>query len=100
MFTVEIAVHYQHGGLIARHVTDNDRDLREPCLLRGAHTSVPGDHFVVAGDRFMRTDKHRLLNTIVMDAYRQFIHFRVIQHLVRVPLKGMDLVDLNICYFH
>ena len=70
-------------------------DRYQPGPLRRVNPPMPGNYLVFSRYALQGPHKHRRQDAIFPDALGQAVHLLVVQHLVGMPLKGVEPVNRN-----
>ena len=90
MLAMQIAVDERNRCLILCHIHLDHRNGIEPCQLRRVRAPVAGYDLVTVTDPPNDQRRHY---AVLPDALRQSVHLFIIDHLVRVPFKRLQITD-------
>src|ERR1700722_16010464 len=91
------ALHVFDDGDLERfavaRLDDCDRDLVQPCPLRGPPAALAGDYFVRIRDPRYRANDDRLDDSALLNGGGEFIELGIVEPLSRVARIGAQELD-------
>ena len=89
MLALTVRIHHQNNGGVIVHIPHNAGHGVHSGALAGVAAAVPGYNFIPAVPA--RTNDGGCHYAVFLDAVHHLVHFFIVAHLKRMPLKGVQL---------
>ena len=89
MLALAVGIHHQNNGGVIVHIAHNAGHGVHSGALAGVAAAVPGYNFIPAVPA--RTNDGGRHHAIFFDAVHHLVHFIIVTHLKRMPLKRVQL---------
>jgi len=89
MLTLTVGIHHQNNGGVIIHIPHNARHGVHSGAPAGVAAAVSGYNFITAVPSWANDGGGHY--AIFLDAVHHLVHFLIIAHLKRMPLKGVQL---------